>query len=122
MLSINLNNKDCLYRGYALACAYLLDYDNDLNKITMLLEYLFDTSMSLNIHVTTVSLITHLYGIALKLNLRTKGEGLALIEQSRLMKNKIPNIERTYYLITENFDFTIDYDEESLNYIKNNLV
>ena len=45
-----------------------------------------------------------------------------LIEKSREMKLNISDIERTYYIITEDYDFTMDYDEESLNYIKNNMI
>jgi hypothetical protein len=124
MLSHNTKDDDSLFRSYALACAYLLDHDKNYKKPLTLLTFLFNESIKPEnkISLSTVMLITNIYGLALKLDPKMKGEALAYLEQVKEYKITKQSIEKAYYLRVDNYNLTIDYDKQTLEYIENNKI
>jgi hypothetical protein len=121
MLADNLNDINGLMKGYALACAFLLDHSNDFDKLAKTLEFLYHHIIDMKeIDISIKALITHLFGIVTKVNPKTKGEGLALIEISKKLKSKIYNIEKVSLLRVSDYKYDTDYDQQTLNYISKN--
>jgi hypothetical protein len=118
MLSHNFNNINGLLKSYALACAYMLDNTNDIDLVFNILEFLFKNSYDKpEVDIPTKSIIMHLYGIIIRSNPKTKGEGLALIEESKKMKKRIYNIEKVSLIRLSDFKLDSDYDKQTLDYI-----
>jgi hypothetical protein len=124
-----VNDESVLLRCLVLAAGYIIDNkDTDLNFAEVILKYLetrFEQDKDkfhLKHEIPTYTMALHLLGILTKADPKKKGEGLALLEKAKSMRDLANIEEKTYFLQFERtYYMEMDYDEETLNFIESEM-
>ncbi len=122
----HLDDESSLLRCLMLSAGYMIDNKNkDLNLAEVILKYLEfkyeqdKDKFELKHEVPTYTMALHLLGILTKADPKKKGEGLALIQKAKSMRQLANNEEKNYFLLYDRvYYLEMDYDEETLNFIE----
>ncbi len=108
-----------LFRAYTLASAYIVDNFDDITLAESLLTFLYEQMKNNNdkLEEVTFTMICHLLGALMRARPNTKGEGLAMMEYAKKMREYQEANERMFFLMIPDFSFNSDYDEETLKFI-----
>jgi len=115
------HDEENLLRVFTLVCAFLIDNSEDITLADSLLTFLYE-HMKKNkddVEETTFTMVCHLLGALLKSKPKTKGEGIAMMEYAKLLRETQETNEKMFFLLVPVFNFQNDYDEETLKYISN---
>jgi hypothetical protein len=129
-LSTTLDDRTFILRSLVLTAAHLIDKSGQgasLTNAEIILSYLYDQfekdkdNLEMKKELPTYAMAIHLLGVVTKADPKKKGEGLALIELAKDIRKASAEEERKFYLdFDRDFNFEMDYDDETIEYIDKN--
>ncbi len=113
------NDEENIFRVFTLVCAYIIDNSEDITLAESLLTFLYERMKDNkdNMEGTTFTMVCHLLGVLLRAKPKTKGEGIAMMELAKKMRESQDTNEKMFFLLIPDFNFQNDYDEDTLKYI-----